>query len=126
MAHHKNWFNKVHAFKKPGYVEIGDNMLHPIENVGKVSVSMHDGKTKHMVDVLHVPSITKNPISIVKWWTKDCKLNKHGSFVEDFQSSCKLVAKGKQIKRMFTLDANMQTKRVCIVYKQKCNNFLYG
>ena len=50
----------MHAPEKPSYGETGDDMLHPIEHVGKVPLSMHDGKTKHMADVLYVPTITKN------------------------------------------------------------------
>ena len=64
MMHHKNWFNELHAPEKPGYVETGDDTLHPIEHVGKVSLSMHDGKTKHMADVLHVPTIRKNLVFV--------------------------------------------------------------
>ena len=60
MTYHKNWLNELHASKKPSYVKTGDNTLHPIEHVGKVPLSMHDGKTKHMADLLHVPTITKN------------------------------------------------------------------
>ena len=42
------------------------------------------------------------------------KFNKHGCFVEDFQSGCRLVAKGKRIGRMFTLDVNMPTKSAAL------------
>ena len=42
------------------------------------------------------------------------KLNKHGCFVEDFQSDCRLVAKGKRIGIMFTLDVNMPIKSVAL------------
>ena len=73
MTHHKNWFNELHAPKKPGYVETGDDTLHPIEHVGKVPLSMHDGKTKHMIDVLHVPIITKILFLLVKWWARECR-----------------------------------------------------
>ena len=64
MMHHKNWFNELHAPKKLGYVEIGDNTLHPIEHVGKVPLCMHDGKMKHIVNVLHVPTITKHLVFV--------------------------------------------------------------
>ena len=37
--------------------------MHPIEHVGNVPLSMEDGKEKYMVDVLHVPTITKNLVS---------------------------------------------------------------
>ena len=64
MTYHKNWFNEMHASKRPGYVETSDHTLHPIEHVEKIPLSMHDGKTNHMVDVLHVPTITKNLIFV--------------------------------------------------------------
>ena len=86
MMHHKNWFNELHALEKLGYVETGDDTLHPIEHVGKVPLSMHDGKTKHMADVLHVPTITKNLVSVGQMVDQglQIKFNKHGCFVEDF------------------------------------------
>ena len=116
MTHHKNWFNKLHAPKKPRYVEIGDDTLHPIEHVGKVPLSMHDGKTNHMADVLHVPTITKNLVFVGQMVDQglQMKFNKHGCFVEDFQSSFKLVAKRKRIGRMFTLDVNMPIKSAAL------------
>ena len=116
MTHHKNWFNELHVPKKPGYVETGDGTLHPIEHVGKVPLSMHDGKTKHMADVLHVPTITKNLVSVGQMVDQglQVKFNKHGCFVEDFQSGCRLVAKGKRIGRMFTLDVNMPIKNAAL------------
>ena len=116
MTHHKNWFNELHAPEKPGYVKIGDNTLHTIERAGKVPLFMHDGKTKHMGDVLHVPTITKNLVSVGQMVDKGLhvKFNKHGCFVEDFQSGCKLVAKGKRIRRLFTLDVSMPIKNAAL------------
>ena len=54
----------MHALETLGYIETGDDMLHPLEHVGKAPLSMHDGKKKHMVDVLHVTTITKDLVSI--------------------------------------------------------------
>ena len=64
MMHHKNWFNELYALGKPSYAERGGDTLHPIEHVGKVPLSMHDGKTKHIANVLHVPTIPKNLIFV--------------------------------------------------------------
>ena len=64
MTHHKNWFNELHVPEQPGYVETGDDTVHPIEHVGNVPLAMHDGKPKYMADVLHVPTITKNLVSV--------------------------------------------------------------
>ncbi|MCO5554908.1 hypothetical protein L7F22_008446 [Adiantum nelumboides] len=112
MTYDKNWFHEMHEPQRIGYVEIGDDSTHPIEHVGKVSLCMPDGQKKHMTDVLHVPTITKNLVSVGQMVEQglQVKFNKHGCFVEDFQAGCKLVAKGKRIGRMFTLDVNMPTK----------------
>ncbi len=45
--------------KTPGFVETGDDTAHPITQIGKVPLSMQDGQTKYLKDVLHVPTIIK-------------------------------------------------------------------
>jgi hypothetical protein len=35
------------------------------------------------------------------------RFNPNGCFVEDFKDKCRLVAKGKRVGKMFTLDVNM-------------------
>ena len=47
-----------------GYVETGDDTAHLIKHTGDVSLTMQDGKVKYLADVLHVPTITKNLVSI--------------------------------------------------------------
>ena len=50
--------------KKPSYVETSDDTTHLIAHVGKVPLAMQNGRTKYMLDVLHVPNIIKNLVSI--------------------------------------------------------------
>jgi len=45
-------------------VESGDETTHPITQIGKVPLSMQYGQTKYSKDVLHVPTITKNLVSV--------------------------------------------------------------
>ena len=54
--------------------------MHPIEHVGNVSLSVEDGKEKYMVNVLHVPTITKNLGSIGQMVEQDlqARFNEHG------------------------------------------------
>ena len=60
------WFREMNDLNAPGYVEIGDDTTHPIAHIGKVPLNMQDGKVKYLVDVLHVPNITKNLVSVGK------------------------------------------------------------
>jgi len=41
------------------FVKTGDDTTHPIAQISKVPLSMQDGQTKYLKDVLHVPTITK-------------------------------------------------------------------
>ena len=86
--------------------------MHPIEHVGNVPLSMHDGKEKYMADVLHVPTITKNLASISQMVEQGLQVqfSEHGYFVEDFKDKCGLVAKGNRVGRIFTLNVNMPRK----------------
>ena len=72
MMHYKNWFNDLHVPEQPSYVETGDDTVHPIERMENVPLATHDGKPKHMADVLYVPTITKN-LLLVKWQNRDYK-----------------------------------------------------
>jgi hypothetical protein len=38
-------------------MEINDDTAHPITQIDKVPLSMQDGQTKYLKDVLHVPTI---------------------------------------------------------------------
>ena len=65
-----------------------------------------------MADVLHVPTITKNLVSVGQMVEQGLQVqfNEHGCFVEDFKDKCRLVAKGNRVERMFTLNVNMSRK----------------
>ena len=64
MTNHEEWFSDVKNLKRPSYVEIGDDIVHPIAKVDKVPLAMQNGKTKHLSNVLHVSNITKNFVSV--------------------------------------------------------------
>ena len=81
-----------------GYVDTGDDTMHPIQHVGDVPLTLEDGKEKYMSDVLHVPTITKNLVLIGQMVVEGLQVsfNEHGCFVEDFRNKCRLVAKGNK------------------------------
>ncbi len=43
-----------------GFVETGDDITHPITQIGNVPLSMQNGQTKYLKDVFHVLTITKS------------------------------------------------------------------
>ncbi len=84
--------------KTPGFVEIGDDTTHPITQIGKVPLSMQDGQTKYLKDVLHVPTITKKMVFVGHMVEQGLQVtfNLNGYFMEDMKNQGKLIAKGER------------------------------
>ena len=64
MTSHGEWFKDMQTLDSPGYVETGDDIAHLITHIGNIPLSLEDGQVKYLADVLHVPNITKNLVSI--------------------------------------------------------------
>ena len=92
-----------------GYVETGDDSVHPIAHTGNVPLTLQDGNVKYLADVLHVPNITKNLVSVGQMVEQglQVRFNADGLYVEEYKKNGRLVAQGKKVGRMFTLDVNM-------------------
>ena len=100
MTSHGQWFKDMHNPDKPGFVETGDNTSHPITHVGKVPLCMENGNVRYLADVLHVPKITKNLVSIGQMVEQGLQVlfNVDGYFIEDMKNCCKLVANRKKTR----------------------------
>jgi hypothetical protein len=64
VTYHGEWFRDVKNLEKSGYVETKDDTAHPIAHIRDVPLVMQDGKMKYLSNVLHVPNITKNLVSV--------------------------------------------------------------
>ena len=106
MTSHREWFEELQNPNASGYVQTGDNTTHQIEHVGNVSLRRGDGKELPMRNVLHVPNIAKNLVSVGQIVDQgmQVKFNKAGCFIEKHG---RLIARGKREGRMFTLDVDM-------------------
>mgnify|MGYP000650933772 FL=1 len=63
MTCHKEWFSYLEKPMQPGVVATGEDTPHPIANVDEVSLS-HVGQKGKLMNLLHVPTITKNLVSV--------------------------------------------------------------
>ena len=63
MTSHEEWFSYLEKPESRGVVETGDDTPHTIEHVGEVPLS-HVGQKGKLMNVLHVPTITKNLVSV--------------------------------------------------------------
>ena len=104
MASHEDWFKDLQKPERPDYVKTGDDTIHPIQHVGNVPFG-EEGNQTYIKNVLHVPTITKNLVSvgqIVKQGIQD-RFNDGGCFIE---KDGQLIAHDQTEGRMFILDSH--------------------
>ena len=63
MTSHQEWFCKLREMERPGNVETRNDTTHPIRHIGNVPFGK-EGKKTYIKNVLHVPTITKNLVSV--------------------------------------------------------------
>ena len=116
MTSHGEWFKDLQTLENPGFVETGDDTVHPIAHTGNVPLSLQNGNVKYLADVIHVPNISKNLISdgqMVEGGLR-VRFNTDGLYVKEYKKNGKLVAQGKKVGRMFTLDVNVPELKVAM------------
>ena len=64
MTHFKESFEKLSEHNSPHKVKLGDDYQYPIKGSGESSYKLDSGKSIKMKDVLFVPGLKKNLLSI--------------------------------------------------------------
>ena len=64
MTGHKRFFRDLQESGSGIHVELGDDARYQVQGVGTVSFERKSGKPLSFVDVLYVPGLTKNLISV--------------------------------------------------------------
>ena len=104
MTSHQDWFCELREPERPGYVKTGDDTTHPIQHINNVPFGK-EGKQTYIKNVLHVPTITKNLVSVGQ-------KAEQGMQVRFDQGSCFIEIEGRIIARrlgegqMFILDSH--------------------
>ena len=85
-------------------METGDDTPHPIRHIGDVPFGK-EGEQTCIKNVLHVPTITKNLVSVdqIVEQGMQVRFNNEGCFIE---KDGRLIAKGQRDGQLFILDSN--------------------
>ena len=103
-SNHNEWFSTLEKPEEPRVVET-DDIPYPIEYIGDDVPMSHAGRRGIMRNIMLVPTITKNSMSIGQivdqgmqvWFTH------HGCFIEE---EGQIIAQGRWDGRMFILETN--------------------
>ena len=104
MTSHQEWFWDLREPDRPCYVETGDDTTHPIRHVANVPFGK-EGERTCIKNVLHVPTITKNLVSVgqIVEQGMQVRFNQGGCFIE---KEGRVIARGRREGRMFILESN--------------------
>ena len=87
MTSHEEWFSYLEKLEQPRVVKTGEDIPQLIKHLEKVRLS-HVGQKGKLMNLLHVPTITKNFVSVRQ-------------IVDGY-----IIAQGRRDGMMFILDTN--------------------
>ena len=104
MTSHQEWFWDLWELDRPGYVKTGDDTTHPIRHVENISIGKN-GEQTCTKNGLHVPTITKNLISVgqIVEQGMQVRFNQGGCFIE---KEGRLTARDWREDQMFIIESN--------------------
>nr|KYP61818.1 Retrovirus-related Pol polyprotein from transposon TNT 1-94 [Cajanus cajan]KYP63036.1 Retrovirus-related Pol polyprotein from transposon TNT 1-94 [Cajanus cajan] len=106
MTGHRDWFVNFDP-KKKSTVKFADNRATQVEGSGNVLVKREDGRQTVITEVLYVPGMTTNLISLGQLLEKGCSVNSVKGFLEIYDKTKRLVMKAPLAKnRTFKVSLN--------------------
>lgn len=96
MTGNKHWLEDFKEINEGAHIYLGDDRSHQIKGCGKVSVILPDGNIKQIYNVMYVPGITKNLISVSMITDQDLKFEflKSNCYIKDLLDGMKTIATG--------------------------------
>ena len=117
MTSKKDWYSSWKPLQEPINVIVGNNAKCPAEGLGTISFVAATGEEKKLSDVLYVPQIKRNLISIGVITDRGLEVRFKKTEAEILDSAGKLVGKGVRRNNLYelsalTASANKSTSRL--------------
>lgn len=106
MTWNKHWLEDFKEINKGAQIYLGDDKSHQIEGCGKVSVILPDANIKQIYNMMYVPGITKNLISVSMITHQYLKVEflKSNCYIKDLLDDMMTVATGIRTGGLYKLD----------------------
>ena len=104
MMSHKEWFHELRELERHGYGETGEDTTHSIRHISNVPFG-EEGKQTYIKNVLHVPTIMKNLVSVGQMLKQgmQVRFDQDGCFTE---KQGLIIAHERREGHMFILDSH--------------------
>eukprot|EP00253_Pinus_taeda_P009124 PITA_09124 len=114
MTGNKEFFDSIEEIINGSKIYLGDDNGYQIKGHGVISVKLPNGKISHLSNVLYVPGIKKNLVSVSMMADQDMH-------VEFFKTHCvikdcrnEIVATGMRVGSLYRLDAKSISKQAMV------------
>jgi hypothetical protein len=122
----KNWYANFKETQNGASIYLGDDRAHQIKGYGDIPVTLSNGTIRHIHNVVYVPGIKKNLISLSTITDQNLKVEFFNNYciVKDLLDHFQIVAMGVRAGGLYKLDvtskahhalisATMPTKILC-------------
>ena len=109
LAHvscNKNWFGEYHENTDGTHIYLGDNISHKIQGYGIICVNLPNGQMKQIHNVIYVPGIRKNLISMSTITDENLivEFMQSHSYVKDIHNHYNVIPIGTRLGGLYKLD----------------------
>lgn len=101
MTCRKDWYSSLRPMGEDAKVAVGNNAKCPIKGIGTISFLSQEGSSKQLSDVLWVPDLSRNLLSVAGITDKDMRVvfDKHGALILDCNDS--IIARGTRRNNLY-------------------------
>ena len=106
MNCNKKWYTNYKETQNGASIYLGDDRAYQIKGYGDIPVTLPNGSVRHIRNVVYVPGIKKNLISVSTITDQNLKVEffKNYCIVKDLLDQYKTLAKGVRVGGLYKLD----------------------
>lgn len=105
MTRKKDWYSSFKPLQEPMNVTVGNNAKCPVEGTGTIAFSIQEGETKELSDVLLVPQLKKNLISVAAITDRNLEVCFKRTGAEILNAAGKVVGRAVRKNNLYELTA---------------------
>jgi hypothetical protein len=120
MCLHRNWFSTYQSIYD-GVVFMGNDFSCKIVGVGSIQIKMHDGTVRKLIDVRHVPKLSKNLITLGVLYYVGYRCTTQGGVLK-VSKGILVVMKAKRIGNLYQLEGRTKINQAVVAYEGGSNS----